>query len=74
VWNLTPVTRTPYRIGVPGGGVWREVLNSDDERFGGTGAVNGRVVADDVEVAGRPSSLDLTLPPLGVALFVPEGG
>ena len=72
VWNLTPVTRWPYRIGVPAGGPWREVLNSDEERFAGTGAVNGRVVADDVEVAGRPASLELTLPPLGLLLFVPD--
>ncbi len=74
VWNLTPVTRSPYRIGVPAAGRWREVLNSDEERFGGTGAVNGVVAAEDVEVVGRPASLDLTLPPLGVAVFVPDRG
>ena len=71
VWNLTPVTRCPYRIGVPEAGRWREVFNSDEERFGGTGAANGAVDSDDVEVVGRPASLDLTLPPLGVAVLVP---
>ncbi|TVR28651.1 MAG: 1,4-alpha-glucan branching enzyme, partial [Nitriliruptor sp.] len=74
VWNLTPVTRSPYRIGVPEGGRWREVFNSDEERFGGTGVVNGAVTAGDVEVVGRPASLDLTLPPLGLAVFVPDRG
>ncbi len=72
VWNLTPVTRSPYRIGVPEGGRWREVFNSDEERFGGTGAVNGVVEASDIEVVGRPASVDLTLPPLGLTVVVPD--
>ncbi len=74
VLNFTPVVRTPYRIGVPHAGAWREVLNSDDERFGGQGTLNGTVEADDVEVAGRPASLELTLPALGGAVFVPVQG
>jgi len=73
VWNLTPVRRSPYRIGVPHGGTWREVLNSDEARFGGTGATNRPVEAADVEVVGRPASVDLTLPPLGVTVLVPDG-
>jgi len=71
VLNFTPVVRSPYRIGVPHGGAWREVLNSDDERFGGAGTLNGTVEADDIEVAGRPASLELALPALGGAVFVP---
>src|SRR6056297_329616 len=75
IWNLTPVTRSPYRIGVPHGGPWREVLNSDVERFGGSGVANfGVVEANDIEVMGRPASVDLALPPLGITVLVPDRG
>src|SRR4029079_16607375 len=38
--NFTPVTRSNYAIGVPQGGFWREVLNSDSENYGGSGIGN----------------------------------
>jgi len=73
VCNFTPIPRLGYRVGVPHGGYWRELLNSDALEYGGTGAGNlGGVNADEEPAHGRPYSLKLTLPPLG-ALFLKAG-
>jgi 1,4-alpha-glucan branching enzyme len=72
VFNCTPVPRSDYRVGVPFGGVWRELLNTDAAAFGGSGMGNlGHVTADDVSCHARPASLRLTLPPLAALYFVP---
>ncbi len=73
VCNLTPVPRPSYRVGVPRGGHWRELLNSDAEIYGGSGQGNlGGVDAAPVGAQGRLHSAALTLPPLGVLYLVPE--
>ena len=70
IFNFTPVPRDKYRVGVPSGGYWRELLNSDGIDYGGSGVGNlGGVEANPREVHGRPYSLELTLPPLGVLFF-----
>jgi 1,4-alpha-glucan branching enzyme len=70
VCNFTPVPRLGYRIGVPHGGYWREMLNSDAREYAGSGMGNmGGVHAEQIPMHGRPFSLKLTLPPLG-ALFL----
>jgi len=74
VCNCTPVPRYGYRVGVPFGGFWEEVLNSDAVEYGGSGVGNlGGVEAERIRVHGRPWSLPLTLPPLGAVIFAPEG-
>ncbi len=74
VANFTPIVRHGYRVGVPQGGFWRELLNSDAEIYGGSGVGNlGGKDADPVPCHGRPFSLDLGLPPLAVLFFKPEG-
>ena len=71
VGNFTPVPRFNYRIGVPRGGMWREVLNSDARDYDGNGYGNlGGVAASPVPYHGRPYSLTLTLPPLAIVFFV----
>jgi 1,4-alpha-glucan branching enzyme len=71
--NFTPVARIGYRLGVPFGGTWRELLNTDSEAYGGSGVGNlGGVVADEVATHGRPFSLSLTLPPLAVVFLAGE--
>jgi 1,4-alpha-glucan branching enzyme len=73
VLNLTPVPHHGYRVGLPRPGVWREVLNTDAEIYGGSGVGNlGRVLAEDVPMHGQPHSAPLTLPPLGVVVFCSE--
>jgi 1,4-alpha-glucan branching enzyme len=70
VFNFTPVPRTGYRVGVPGGGYWRELLNSDAKDYAGSGMGNfGGVHAHPEPVHGRPYSVTLTLPPLGALFF-----
>jgi 1,4-alpha-glucan branching enzyme len=70
IFNFTPVPRHGYEIGVPMGGAWRELLNSDAEVYGGSGLGNaGFVHARSETRHGRPFSLTLTLPPLA-ALFL----
>ena len=70
--NFTPVVRHGYRVGVPLGGAWIETLNSDAPFYGGSGVGNmGRVEAQDTACHGRPHSLSLTLPPLGILVLVP---
>jgi 1,4-alpha-glucan branching enzyme len=57
-------------LGVPSGGSWREVANSDATDYGGSGVGNlGAVDAEEVASHGRPYSLPLTLPPLGIVIL-----
>jgi 1,4-alpha-glucan branching enzyme len=74
VCNFTPIPRYNYRVGVPRGGFWKEVLNSDAQIYHGSGHGNtGGVEASPVPANGRYHSLSLTLPPLGVIFFKNEG-
>jgi 1,4-alpha-glucan branching enzyme len=74
VLNYTPVTREGYRVGVPRGGEWRELLNSDAPVYGGSGVGNlGTVRAEATPSHGREFSLLLTLPPLGALFLKPVG-
>jgi 1,4-alpha-glucan branching enzyme len=75
-FNFTPVPRTAYRLGVPCGGRWAEVLNSDAEAYGGSGWGNlGGIEAEAEPWHGRPWSLPVTLPPLAaVFLTAPDDG
>jgi len=73
VANLSPVVRHGYRIGLPEGGSWREVLNTDATIFGGSGVGNGGAVwASDHPWHGLAFSAEMTLPPLGVLWLAPE--
>ena len=70
VCNFTPVPRVGYMVGVPTGGYWKELLNSDAVEYGGSGIGNmGGAEAIPEKTHGRPYSLRLTLPPLA-ALFL----
>jgi 1,4-alpha-glucan branching enzyme len=72
VANFTPLPRHGYRVGVPRGGLWNELLNSDAQHYWGSGQGNyGGVEAAQVEHHGRSYSLLLTLPPLSVLYFKP---
>jgi len=71
--NFTPVPRPGYRVGVPRGGRYRELFNSDSRYFGGSDLGNGSgLVATDQEWMGRRCSLTLTLPPLAGVILAPE--
>ena len=73
VCNFTPKPRKNYRLGVPSGGRWKEVLNSDALEYGGSGQGNlGGVEADHHPFHGRTDSISITLPPLGCLFFRSE--
>ena len=75
VCNFTPVPRLDEPVGVPAGGYWREVLNSDAREYGGSGVGNaGGVAAEQVPHHGRPYRLRLAAPPLGVVVLRSSGG
>jgi 1,4-alpha-glucan branching enzyme len=70
VCNFTPVPRHHYRLGVPHGGWYREILNTDAAIYGGSNIGNGGgLPAVAAPCHGREYSVSATLPPLGCVLF-----
>ncbi len=73
ILNLTPVPRPNYRIGLPRGGKWKEVLNSDAEIYGGSNQGNyGGVTAENQACHSQQHSAEFNLPPLSVIVFQAE--
>ena len=73
VANLAPTPRFEYRVGMPQGGSYEEVLNTNAAQYGGSGEANGGLVGcEDVPWDNRPHSARLTLPPLGVIWLAPR--
>jgi 1,4-alpha-glucan branching enzyme len=73
VCNFTPVVYNDYRIGAPFDAFYEEILNSDSEIYGGSNVGNlGGVRADKVLFHGKPYSIRLNIPPLGVLVFKPR--
>ncbi len=71
--NFTPVPREGYRMGVPCEGLYRELLNSDAERYGGSNMGNGEGIQSEDEPWHKQSfSLVVTLPPLSIVFFKPN--
>ena len=74
VCNMTPVPRHGYRIGVPRGGAWREIFNSDSAFYGGANVGNeGRVAAQEFAAHGQPYSVEIVLPPLATIYLRYDG-
>ena len=72
VSNFTPVVRQGYRIGVPRGGDYRELINSDQEVYAGSGVGNGPVHSARMEQChGKEHTLSLVLPPLATLFLKP---
>ena len=70
VCNLTPLPREGYAVGVPEGGRWEELMNTDAGGYGGSGIGNlGGVEATEARWHGRPFTLRLTLPPLATLVL-----
>ncbi len=70
ICNFANVSREQYKIGVPGAGKYKELLNSDEVKFGGSGFINPRVKqAKQEECDGREHSIRVKLAPLSVSIF-----
>ena len=73
VSNLTPTIRHGYQVGVPRAGLWREIINTDANWYGGSNVGNaGAVQAVECMAHGQPYSLELILPPLATVMLRPE--
>lgn len=69
--NFAGVKRTGYQIGVPFAGKYKELLNTDDKAYGGSGYCNARVKESRREPAdGRFDSVKLNLAPLSVSILL----
>ena len=72
LFNFTPVPREGFRVGVPHGGTYRELLNSDSMHYGGSNLGNSAMLgAEPVPAMGQPCSLVVTLPPLAAVILRP---
>lgn len=71
VCNFTPLPRHGYRIGMPHAGTWRELVNTDNAVYGGSGVGNGELATEAVADHGRSQSVVLNLPPLACLLLTP---
>ncbi len=70
VLNFTPIPRHDYQIGVNHEGDYRQIFNSDDEKYGGAGVVSSDPLPTvEDSCMGRPHSLTLTLPPLAALVL-----
>lgn len=70
ICNFTPVARSNYLVGVPHGGQWREILNTNSSLYGGTDEGNGGGVhSKSFAWNGRPNAVELYLPPLATLVF-----
>ncbi|RYB05943.1 1,4-alpha-glucan branching protein GlgB [Lichenibacterium ramalinae] len=70
VSNFTPVPRERYRVGLPFAGAWREIVNTDAGRYGGSNLGNlGGVTARPEPSHGLPASAEVVLPPLATVYF-----
>jgi 1,4-alpha-glucan branching enzyme len=73
ILNLTPVWRTNYRVGLPRGGRWAEVLNSDAGAYAGSNKGNlGGVWAEEYQTHFQPFSAEFSLPPMSITVFRAE--
>ncbi|HTY26168.1 MAG TPA: 1,4-alpha-glucan branching protein GlgB [Desulfomonilaceae bacterium] len=70
VCNFTPVVRKDYRVGVPEPGMFREVINSDSEYYGGSNVGNGEIISTiSGPQHGYDQYLNLVLPPLACIIL-----
>ncbi|MGD9020431.1 MAG: 1,4-alpha-glucan branching protein GlgB [Lysobacterales bacterium] len=73
ICNFTPLVRKAYRVGVPQAGRYATLINTDDEKYAGSGAwPAGMIEAQDTGAHGRPHSLQIDLPPLATLMLHAE--
>jgi len=74
ICNFTPSVHESYKIGVPANGKWREILNTDDKKYGGSGVVNSKEMEPIAETMhGFDYSIEVTLSPLSVSYIELKG-
>jgi len=70
ICNFTPEVRHNYRIGVNTRGIWKEIFNTDNLKYGGSGFLNqASLSTSPVRYHGRDYSISLSLPPLAISII-----
>src|SRR3569833_3568042 len=70
VLNMTPNPQEGYKVGVPEAGSWKEIFNSDDKQYWGSGMSNPKPVkSEKIPWHGRDNSISITVPPLSAVVF-----
>ncbi|WP_047414303.1 1,4-alpha-glucan branching protein GlgB [Cellulophaga sp. Hel_I_12] len=69
ICNFTPLTRSSYRIGVAKKTKIKELFNTDQKEYGGSGAINQALKISKIPSHGYENSIEITLPPLGVVIL-----
>lgn len=68
--NFSPIHREGYRLGVPAAGRYECILNSDEERFGGTGLGNKEQISSEyIPCHDQEQSITVDLPPMSAMIF-----
>ena len=67
--NFTPVPREKYRMGVPKKGQLKQIFNSDEKKYGGSGTGNKTKKTEAIEWNGHKNSIEINIPPLGAVIF-----
>jgi 1,4-alpha-glucan branching enzyme len=66
ILNMTPVARHDWKVKVNGKSKWKEIFNSDEKRFWGTGNVfNPSVTSKLLDKVEKSYEINVHLPPLG---------
>jgi len=70
ICNFTPAVREHYRVGVPVKGTWKEIFNSDNQKYGGSGVINQTLLSTSpVKYHGKDYSFTFTLAPLSCTVL-----
>ena len=67
--NLTPIPRENYRFGVSKIGTWKEIFNSDDKKYWGSGMKNDDKPTEAKTSHWKSNSIEVKLPPLSMVVF-----
>ncbi|MCL2420872.1 MAG: 1,4-alpha-glucan branching protein GlgB [Defluviitaleaceae bacterium] len=74
VCNFTPVPWLQHKVGVPIAGTYKEIINSDDAKYGGSGITNPKALISEATAwDNRPFSIEVAVPPLGVTILKLQG-
>lgn len=70
VCNFADLAYEKHKIGVPFAGKYKEIFNSDNEKYGGSGVINRRVKTSKAEVCDfKDNAITINIPPLGICIF-----
>jgi 1,4-alpha-glucan branching enzyme len=68
--NFTPILRLNYRVGIEKTGKLKEIFNTDDQKYGGSGSTDNKTLkVESIPWHGHKKSMELDIPPLGIVII-----